>query len=170
MNCVNNLKEVTLGAWIWAGDHNDKFPMQISIANGGAMEYAQDADVVRTFQIMSNQLATPKILYCKADSNHSCATNFSTDFSAAKISYFIGIDTKKEPPGSIFVGDDNFEISGIPVKSGLLEVSVNSSIGWTAARHKFAGNIGFADGSVQEINSTGLAANFTNGVTRLAIP
>jgi hypothetical protein len=42
INCINNLKEVTLGYIIWAGDNNDKFPMQISVTNGGTMEYARE--------------------------------------------------------------------------------------------------------------------------------
>lgn len=170
INCVNNLKEASLGSWIWAGDHNDKFPMQISITNGGAMECAQKGDVVRIFQIMSNQLATPKILYCTADTDHTWATNFSTDFSVAKISYFVDVDAEKKRPRSVFIGDDNFEVSGVPVKAGLLQVPANASIGWTAARHKFNGNIGFADGSVEQTTSFSLAANFTNGLTQLAIP
>ncbi|HEY5233132.1 MAG TPA: prepilin-type N-terminal cleavage/methylation domain-containing protein [Verrucomicrobiae bacterium] len=30
LNCVNNLKEVELSFRIWAGDNNDKYPMEIS--------------------------------------------------------------------------------------------------------------------------------------------
>jgi prepilin-type processing-associated H-X9-DG protein len=119
---------------------------------------------------MSNQLATPKILYCTLDLDHSCATNFSSDFSAKNISYFVGVDADRKNPASILDGDDNFMSSEVPVKFGLLAVSANTSIGWTAARHKYNGNIGFADGSVQETTSAGLAANFTNNITRLAIP
>jgi hypothetical protein len=55
----------------------------------------------------------------------------------------------------------------------LLELSTNAPISWTSARHHFAGNIGLADGSVQQftiqrlqnaLQQTGLATN------RLAIP
>jgi hypothetical protein len=35
-------------------------------------------------------------------------------------------------PQMILSGDDNFEISGVPVKSGLLELSSNAPISWTA--------------------------------------
>jgi prepilin-type processing-associated H-X9-DG protein len=55
-------------------------------------------------------------------------------------------------------GDDNFEISGVPVKSGVLELSTNMAaywldvpVDWTDTRHKpRLGNIGFADGSARE--------------------
>ena len=169
-NCVNNLKEVYLGSLIWAGDHNDKFPFEISVANGGTREYAQEGDILGTFQVMSNELSTPKILLCQMDKSHTSATNFSSDFSVKNISYFVGLDADKNNPASIFAGDDNFEISGVPVKSDLLTVPANASIGWTAARHKFSGNIGLADGSVQQTTSSDLAGYFTNSLTRLAIP
>ena len=54
INCVNNLKQVGLAFKIWADDNNGKYPMEISIANGGTMELAATGDVVATFQIMSN--------------------------------------------------------------------------------------------------------------------
>ena len=70
-------------------------------------------------------------------------------------------------------GDDNFAINGVSVKSELLEVSTNMTVTWTAARHKFIGNIGLADGSVQQITTTNLqqAIQATGIATnRLAIP
>jgi prepilin-type N-terminal cleavage/methylation domain-containing protein len=87
INCVNNLKQIGLAYVLWAGDHNDKFPMQVSIANtngGGTMELISTGNVLATFQIMSNELNTPKILYCTADKDHTRATDFTTSFSAKK--------------------------------------------------------------------------------------
>ena len=68
---------------------------------------------------MSNELATPKVLFCPADAGHHWATNFTTDFGNTNISYFVGLDAKDDCPMSILVGDDNFEIGGVPVKSGV---------------------------------------------------
>src|ERR1039458_5646304 len=64
INCVNNLKLIGLAYRIWAGDNNDKYPMQVSTTNGGAMELVGGPDAWKTFQVMSNELSTPKILYC----------------------------------------------------------------------------------------------------------
>lgn len=68
-------------------------------------------------------------------------------------------------------GDDNFETGGVPVKSGLLTISANTAIAWSAGRHKFRGNVGLADGSACGINNRDLAAwlSWTNTM-RLAIP
>jgi prepilin-type processing-associated H-X9-DG protein len=175
INCVNNLKEISLAYRIWAGDNNGKFPFEISVTNGGSMELVADAkNVWLNYLVISNELSTPKILYCPADTDHTRAANFTTDFNNSKISYFIGLDADKKYPQMLLSGDDNFEIGGVPVKSDLLELSINAPISWTAARHKFAGNIGLADGSVQQVTSsslhqwllpqTGLATN------HLAIP
>jgi prepilin-type processing-associated H-X9-DG protein len=176
INCANNMKEISLSFRLWAGDHNDKFPMQVSITDtngGGTMELAATGNVVATFQIMSNELGTPKILWCSADEDHTDATNFTTDFNNSKISYFVSLDASSAYPQMLLSGDDNFEIGGIPVKSGLLEISKSTSIAWTAARHKFAGNILAADGSVQMLNNP-ILTNWTHqngGATnRLAIP
>jgi prepilin-type N-terminal cleavage/methylation domain-containing protein len=170
--CSENLKYVGLAFRIWAGDNGDKYPMEVSMTNGGAMELAATGNIVAAFQAISNELSTPKILICPADTKQF-AINFSTDFSTNNISYFVGLDVNVKNPYAMVSGDDNFEISGVPVKSGLLEFSSNTPIAWSVARHEFAGNVLIADGSVQGINNsmltnwlhqTGLATN------RLAIP
>src|SRR5258706_4731428 len=38
INCVNNLKQITLAFKVWAGDNNDRNPMQVAAAQGGAKE------------------------------------------------------------------------------------------------------------------------------------
>jgi hypothetical protein len=173
--CVNNLKEIGLAYRLWAGDNNDKFPMQVSITdtNGGTLELISTGNVVTTFQIMSNELSTPKILYCTADKDHTRATDFTTNFSAKNISYFIGVDADQTHPQMNLSGDDNFAINGVLVKSGILELSTNAPVSWTSARHHFAGNIGLADGSVQEVTQNGLRQTLQQtgfATNRLAIP
>lgn len=173
LNCISNLKQIGLAYRLWEGDNGDKYPMQISVTNGGAMELIAAGNVAACFQAMSNELSTPKILVCPEDKNKIAATNFATDFSAKNISYFVGSDAVDTQPQTFLSGDDNFEISGVPVKSGLLELLTNTPISWTAARHKFAGNIGFGDGSVQQVTTKGLqnALRQTGVATnRLAIP
>lgn len=173
IDCVNKLKQIGLAYRIWSGDNGDKYPAEVSVANGGAMELAAKGDAVLVFQVMSNELSTPKILCCPNDDEHTCGTNFTTDFSAKNISYFAGLDAKLSDPQALLSGDDNFQVAGVPVKSGVLEISSGTSVGWTAARHKFAGNIGMGDDSVQSMNDSMLSklvqqTNFTTN--RLAIP
>jgi prepilin-type N-terminal cleavage/methylation domain-containing protein len=170
--CANNLKQIGLSYKLWPDGQSDKYPMQVSIKYGGAMELVATGSVALNFLVMSNELSTPKTLVCPADDSRIAATNFSSPL-AGHISYFVNLDATDSDPQMILSGDDNFEIGGVPVKSGLLEISSNTSIAWSDARHKFYGNILVADGSVQGMNNsmltnwfhqTGLATN------RIAIP
>ncbi len=172
--CNCDLKQVGIAFRLWEDDHHGKYPMQVSVTNGGTMEWAADGrNVWMNFRVMSNELYTPKILVCPRDAERSVATNFATGFNNANLSYLVGVDAEEAKPQMFLSGDDNFAIGGIPVKSGLLAISTNTPFSWTAARHKFFGNIGLADGSVQQLGTNGLQQEFQQtGVTtnRLAIP
>jgi len=149
--CVNNLKQVGLANRLWEGDNNDKYPMQVSMTNGGSMESVAVGNVVTTFQVMSNELSTPKLVLCPQDLNRDYATNFTADFNNSRISYFVAVDADKNSPQTLLSGDANFAIGGVPIKSGLLKFYSNAPIAWSAARHKYSGNILLADGSVQSL-------------------
>ena len=172
--CINNLKIVGLAFRVWADDHNGKFPMQVPVTNGGTMGLnANGQNAWLNFLVLSNELSTPKHLYCPTDKDQVAATSFTTGFSAKNISYFVGMDADKGLPQMFLSGDDNFTVGGVPVKSGPLEFSANTAITWADSRHGLCGNIGLVDGSVkmvslqslqQVIQNTGVATN------RLAIP
>ena len=99
IQCVNNLKQCGLATRVWEGDNNDRYPMAVYSQQGGAYEFVhhtqqnttpgplgQGGNVApyqgKVFQVMSNELSTPKVLLCPADSFHSvAATNFGTSGS-----------------------------------------------------------------------------------------
>src|ERR1017187_10702746 len=152
INCVNNLKQIGLAFRIWEGDNGDKYPMQVAVTNGGAMELAVAGNVSAIFRVMSNELSTPKVLVCPQDTARHYANNFTTDFNNQKISYFVGLDAEDKYPQMIIAGDDNLAINGVRARSGILNLVTNASVGWTKERiGKFhgLGNIGLSDGSVQ---------------------
>src|SRR5215831_4788678 len=39
INCVNNLKQVGLSFRTWALDNEDRYPMRVSVTEGGAQEH-----------------------------------------------------------------------------------------------------------------------------------
>src|SRR5664279_3853223 len=125
INCVSNLKQEGIAFRLWEGDNNDLYPMAVSVTNGGAMELIATGNVAACFQVMSNELSTPKILLCPEDTHRTYATSFSTGFSDANISYFVNPDAAEIYPQMILDGDDNLTIGGVPVKSGLLQLSTN---------------------------------------------
>lgn len=173
LGCVNNLKQIGLVYRIWAGDNGDFYPMRVSVTNGGSMEMVITGNVVQTFLVMSNELGTPKILFCPNDASRSPAASFGGLLNS-NISYFVGVDVTNEmSPRLIISGDSNFEIGGVVVKPGRWELGVDDPVVWSAARHVRSGNIGLADGSVQSTTSSSLRNYFQQtglATTRLAIP
>src|SRR6266496_5973911 len=85
--CVNNLKQVGLSFRQWALDSSDKNALHISNERGGAQQSVTNGEMFRVFQVMFNELNTPKILVCPAD-NRITASEFVTSLANTNISYF----------------------------------------------------------------------------------
>jgi hypothetical protein len=158
ITCVNNLKQIGLATRVWEGDNSDKYPTQVSVTNGGSMEYITGPNVFRHLQVMSNELSTPKVVFCpdESDRNRFLATNFQV-FCNSNTSFFFGVDATETIPGAFLVGDRNLT-NGLPLKNSVMELTTNQSPCWTKELHKTYGNIGLADGSVQQVYSTNLQA------------
>ena len=186
-SCVNHLKQVSLAFRIWAGDNNDKYPAQLSITNGGAMEWAEAGSAYGVFLVMSNELSTPKILFCPEENNPQRRATNTFGFTPSpgntaalipftatnNLSYFAGLDGDETQPTAIITGDDHFLIGNAPPRPGLLLLATNTPVAWAKDRHKSGGNIGLADGSVQQVLSARLQRVFVGtGFTtnRLAMP
>jgi len=92
IQCVNHMKQIGLSFRIYATDHADRFPFNVPQKEGGTMEFSAtgadgfDRDPARIFQVMSNELGTPKILVCPADRSKQPAQDFQ-HLLAANVSY-----------------------------------------------------------------------------------
>lgn len=82
ISCMNNMKQINIAFHIWAVDHGDKFPFQVSRSQGGTLESCQpdsegyDRNVAQHFQVMANELNTPKLLVCPGDKSKQVAASF----------------------------------------------------------------------------------------------
>lgn len=180
--CISHLKQIGMSFRIWAADHNDLSPMNTSVTNGGVMELAQTGNVAAVFQVMSNELNTPKLLFCPTDKIRTPATMFTaTQPGNTNISYFVNLDAVDTNPSMFLSGDDNLLIGGNPRDSlsgalaapGVLTLTTNSLMAWSQTRHEKQGNIGLADGSVQGFSTATLRRAWEqSGVAtnRLAMP
>ena len=172
VGCDNSLRQIGLGFRTWAIDNNDRFPMQVSITNGGTMELVSSGQVFPHFLAMSNELGSPKILVCPKDKGRTCAAKFDPNLTDANLSYFINLDSVPADGSGLLCGDRNLTNKS-PADSRLVCLSGTPVIGWTRELHGEKGNLCFADGSVGGfINGTAaLALRIPAGVTnRLAIP
>ena len=172
INCTNNLKQMGIAFRTWAIDNNDQFPMQVALTKTGTLESQNVNEASVHFQVMSNELSTPKLLKCPNDTERTWATNFTTDFSNQKISYFVGLDVSVETPNGFLSGDRNLT-NRMGITRGILTLITNLPVSWTSRIHEKQGNIGLADASVLGLSNRGLQDSLVNSglaTNRLAMP
>ena len=172
--CNSNLKQIGLAFRTWAIDHSTNWPAQASTASGGSKELIGTGQVFVHLRVMSNELATPKILVCPADKAKTAAQDFGPKLSDTNVSYFVSVDANEDTPQMFAAGDRNLAFQGQPIKPGLFTLTTNNpALSWTKAIHDSRGNIGLADGSVQGFGAEHLAEAAQNqyvATNRLAIP
>ena len=169
--CQNHLMQIGLAFRIWEGDHGNHYPMAVSTNKGGTMEWGPGNDMFRHYQVMSNQLNNPAIMVCPSD-NRKEASDFAS-FSNTNLSYFVGLDADETMPHMALAGDRNLVTNGIAVNAGLTTITPTIAVTWTITIHKTMGNVGLADGSVQQFSNAGIQQFFSRtgtNVNRLAVP
>ena len=135
------------------------------------------------FQVLSNELASTMILLCPEDrvrQDYKALNYLQEDESLSaegkrdlSVSYFVGLNASEMKPQSILVGDRNItgpargpiardDAPYMPGGTHLLQpgTSEGSQRRWSTAIkdsfHENFGYIGFADGSVQQVNAARL--------------
>ena len=186
INCTNNLKQMGLSFKQWALDNNDRYPMTVSTAEGGANygltmnpPTAYNRELEMVFCVMSNELNTPKILACTSDSR-SAATVFSTSVTAntgqtafghTNISYALGWEAMDQYPQMLLAVDRNIGkgTAGNPPTTylaGYQNIGTNvlaaDGASWADTIHQKQGNVLLGDGSVQGYSKSKLQESFRN--------
>jgi prepilin-type N-terminal cleavage/methylation domain-containing protein len=190
VNCANNLRQIGIAFRLFATDNGDRFPMSVSTNDGGSSEEmpgtrtaASAAFTFRAFQVLSNELATPKICLCPADSvDRILATNFTSHVNGLWkanqgnkwISYFLGVDADEGRPQMIIAGDRNItnDVPAVVFNSaagafvrlggGKLAEQTKTGAGWSKDLHQNAGNLVLSDGSVQQVTGPRLRDQLKN--------
>jgi prepilin-type N-terminal cleavage/methylation domain-containing protein len=191
INCVSNIKQVGIAFRLWEGDNGDRYPMAVSTLYNGAMEKIGCAantttpttttyGLTNVFVVMSNELSTPKILYCPSDTVRNYTTNFTAlHFNDQNMSYFVCGDAVETYPQMIMDGDRNIgsaSAQNIPATiTNNLCVQWGNPFQWWAwsavDMHLRVGNVGMADGSAQQLTVAGLQTALgtaTNGASTTA--
>ena len=170
--CFNNLRQVGAGFQSWAMSNGDKFPWQVRKADGGLNNINNESPVSQNpyihFAIISNELVTPRVLICPSDLAVRVASDFSSsptdgflalNFRNNAVGYFIGMDATPERPGTMLIGDRNVRTSRAAVCGAVFVpakalTGLDPSVDFTNGLHRFYGQVGLADGSVQTGNGS----------------
>ena len=156
IECLDHLRETGLAFHSFAHDHNSLFPMAVPANAGGTLESVQSGYQIagdfyfsfRHFQALSNELGTPKLLTCPADTRLP-AKNFAV-LANSNLSYFIGVTAQYTAPSSILAGDRN--VTNDWTRQGtLLHFGPGYPLRWTQGLHNFKGNWLLADGHVEQL-------------------
>lgn len=158
INCASNLKQVGLGFRMWSNDHDERFPWEVPAGEGGTKEFAHSPYAAIHFTLVSNEFNSPKILTCRSDTNR-IRTNIWDVPLHSSLSYFAGVTASEANPASFLSGDRNVSTNS-SMLAGLLTVENAEEVQWTKDIHQHAGNLGFADGSIQQSASVGLRNAF----------
>jgi prepilin-type processing-associated H-X9-DG protein len=171
--CTNNLKQIGLAYRTWSTDNGDKFPTTALTNRDGSLEMAAGTNAFHAFQVMSNELNNPKVLLCPSDNRKLPKNDDFARLQNINVSYFVGLNADETFPAMLLSGDRNLETNRVAVGSGLLVITQTNGLGFTAKMHNRSGNVGLADGSVQQPSSPNLqvyVSRSSTNITRIAVP
>ena len=165
--CVSNQKQIGLALNLWSGDHDDRYPSVVDVAEGGSKTLWKTWE---HFITMTNELVTPKILHCPSDRTKQIAADFSTaptglrTLKNAAVSYAIA--THNPQPGNStmhlaadrnLLGREGEGCGYSDIYGFITQLKAGDDFGWDNTMHIGVGNMVLADGSVQQFNRAGVA-------------
>jgi len=165
ITCANNLKQLGLAMRLWADNYEGKFPWQVDQSLGGGKPNGTDnAKVNLQISIISNELASTKILLCPNDVRRDAATNFAS-LSLTNISYAVCNEANEKRPRVILATDRNmtgFDFTGLPDNINCFILTSPETGARTAKWRKGIchgsdlGLVGLGDNSVHSLNDVRL--------------
>ena len=198
ISCANNLKQVGLALRTFAIDNDGNMPMSLATSAGGAASAVgvravsanqaytlAGGGVCQMFLAASNELSTPKILFCPAEYEQQfrqSATSFSPNngntavassipyTNDLNVSYGIGVDATETQPQMFLTIDHNIGGNANPPTIAYNAVSPDPSEGhWgVSLGTNFNNGVGvaFMDNQHSKQGNVGLADGSVQGFSR----
>ena len=179
--CQSNLRQIGHAFISWADDHGGTFPFLMSRATGGNNDIVLCNNAWFQYYWLSNELMTPRILACPADTEK----RVSDDWSASPVSGFnhsnardkscsypLAIGTRQSPHG-LLSGDRNIKptnrntggCAAGPLYGGVASLNATSpTLDWMSGLHQYSGNLLLNDGSVLSAGRDELRRTVQNSV------
>ena len=168
--CMNNLKQIGLGLQLWATDNQGKYPWKVDREQGGGKPGGgASVRVNYQFSLVSNELASTKLLLCPSDVRKVRASNFMT-LELTNISYALCVEADEKRPRVILAterGMSGFDFTGLPNNINCFILSSPDTAARTAKWRKdvcHGANVGLVvlgDGSAQQLNDNRLVQTLT---------
>jgi prepilin-type N-terminal cleavage/methylation domain-containing protein len=174
INCVSNLKQVGVGFRLYSNDNSGQYPKD-TVAGQCWSNFAQ----------AGNEITSPKVLVCPSDTYVPRGNiTIPTDFTAGTngfirgpvaednvLSYFYGTSAAETAPNTLLTGDRNINNSTLSTTANngwfyagkFAPFNQNATLaacGWNVYLHNLNGNVGLGDGSVQQMTTGALGAQF----------
>ena len=169
ISCVSNLRQLGLAFRMWGDDNDGRFPWRVDTADGGTKTLSE---AWQHYAVVSNEVATPKVLKCSSDGARDRANDWSSStsqgFTGMKnnaLSYFVGTDSNDNYPNMHVLGDrnilgqDNQTCDTAAITANVITRLPPGSGDWKNEIHGQAGNLGLGDGSVHQISVNGLRSH-----------
>ncbi len=171
--CLNNLRLMGRATLVRVSYVQEQVPWRVLSSEGGTLPEPNGPEKpgVAWFEYLwlSNDLATPRLLTCPADTGVIQASSFdeykSVGFRGSATSYLLNLHATSDMPDSMLFGDRNLKFDSYGAGSCVARVanlgsvsSQSSNYGWSNAVHGFNGNVALVDGSVAETGTPELRA------------
>ena len=163
--CASNLRQVGLAVRLWADNNGGKFPWRVEQSLGGGKPNGTDnAKVTLQLSVMSNELASTRILLCPSDVRRMWATNFAS-ITLTNVSYALCNEADDQRPRVLLAIDRNltgFDFTGLPDNINCF-VLASADTGARSARWRRGichganvGMVALSDGSVHQLDDARL--------------
>jgi competence protein ComGC len=165
ITCLNNLRLIGRGFHLWGSDHGERWPWLVPANQGGSSPLTAPLgqNTYFHFLILSNELATPRLLVCPSDTGKRVASYWPAgakggfnhpNYRNNALSYLLSVDGD---PGLsqklVLSGDRNVRVNArvSSCSLGFIAAGIDgrSPVGWTADLHGLTGNLLLHDGEVR---------------------
>ena len=163
--CVNNQKQIGLAMRLWADNYEGRFPWKVQSPEGRMPDGIIDARVNFQLSLVSNELATTRILLCPNDVRTVPAADFAT-IALANVSYALCNEADEKRPRVILATDRNmvgFDFTGLQDNVNCFILTAPGGGGAATAKWRRGichganlGIVALCDGSVQQLKDRSL--------------
>jgi len=167
--CASNLSQIGQAFNLWASEHGDRYPYFLPRRDGGLLvdpgQSGLEQNLWFHYWWIRNELKTPRVLACPSDPAVTVAQVFDVGplalavLQERSISYFMGHPLYESGRG-ILTGDRN--ITGYVAGGSCAGYYTHinglraENAGWSTGMHVESGNLLFNDGSVEQVDRSGL--------------